>query len=218
MIDLRGSRFTDIMPENLASQLETQAFAYAVGRQIEKLCAYVDRVHVYADVASMPEKILDVLAVELSTPAYNQKFPIDVKRALVEETLPFYAHMGTPTACNKIVKTIFKNGQIEEWFDYGGNPQHFRVGVEGVHFGLGDFLEFRKILEAVQRRSSWLDEIIITAPAISGAVPITGRLGPRFSETTLKPFHGMIPDAPLYSTPRRGWVFSSAALPRKEGG
>ncbi len=47
---------------------------------------------------------------------------------------------------------------------------------------------------------------------------ITGLLGPRCSVTTLKPFHGTIPNVPLYSTPRRGWVFSSAALPRKEGG
>ena len=50
MIDLRGSRFTDIMPENLASQLETQAFAYALGRQVEKLCINADRVRIYAAV------------------------------------------------------------------------------------------------------------------------------------------------------------------------
>lgn len=42
MIKLSGSRFTDIMPENLASQAEVQAIAYAVGRQVEKLCAYSD--------------------------------------------------------------------------------------------------------------------------------------------------------------------------------
>ena len=39
MIKLNGSRFTDIMPENLAQQPEVQAIAYAVGRQMEKLCA-----------------------------------------------------------------------------------------------------------------------------------------------------------------------------------
>ena len=47
MIKLSGSRFTDIMPDNLASQVETQAFAYAVGRQIEKLCAYSDAARTY---------------------------------------------------------------------------------------------------------------------------------------------------------------------------
>ena len=34
MIKLSGSRFTDIMPENLAEQPEIQALAYAVGRQV----------------------------------------------------------------------------------------------------------------------------------------------------------------------------------------
>ena len=42
MIKLSGSRFTDIMPENLAEQPEIQALAYAVGRQVEKLLAYAD--------------------------------------------------------------------------------------------------------------------------------------------------------------------------------
>ena len=52
MIKLSGSRFTDIMPENLASQAEVQAIAYAVGRQVEKLCAYSDAARTYAAIAT----------------------------------------------------------------------------------------------------------------------------------------------------------------------
>lgn len=215
MINLRGSRFTDIMPENLASQLETQAFAYATGRQVEKLCDYADGVHIYAAVASMPENILDVLAVELRTPAYNQKFHIETKRALVKETLPFYARLGTPTACNQIVEVIFKKGRIEEWFEYGGDPHHFRVSVEGVHFDLENFLEFRKILEAVQRRSSWLDEIIITAPEMSGDVPIRTHLGMRLSETALPPKERTLPSARITPAARLGWRLSITTLPMR---
>ena len=48
MIKLSGSRFTDILPENLASQVETQAFAYAVGKQVEKLIAFSDAARTYA--------------------------------------------------------------------------------------------------------------------------------------------------------------------------
>ncbi len=40
---LQDSRFTDIMPENLSGQIETQAFAYALARQVEKLCVFADR-------------------------------------------------------------------------------------------------------------------------------------------------------------------------------
>ena len=59
MIKLSGSRFTDIMPENLASQAEVQAIAYAVGRQVEKLCAYSDAARTYAAIATMPEWLLE---------------------------------------------------------------------------------------------------------------------------------------------------------------
>ena len=62
MIKLSGSRFTDIMPENLAEQPEIQALAYAVGRQVEKLLAYADGARTYAAIYAVPEKALDLLA------------------------------------------------------------------------------------------------------------------------------------------------------------
>ena len=55
MIKLSGSRFTDIMPENLAEQPEIQALAYAVGRQVEKLLAYADGARTYAAIYAVPE-------------------------------------------------------------------------------------------------------------------------------------------------------------------
>ena len=78
MIKLSGSRFTDIMPENLAEQPEIQALAYAVGRQVEKLLAYADGARTYAAIYAVPEKVLDLLAVELRTPSYDENFSIKV--------------------------------------------------------------------------------------------------------------------------------------------
>lgn len=161
MINLRGSRFTDIMPENLASQLETQAFAYALGRQVEKLCINADRVRIYAAVDDMPEHILDVLAVELRTPAYHQDFSIEVKRELVKETIPFYTKLGTPAAVNKMIHAVFGGGDMEEWFTYGGDPHHFRavVNITEMEIKPGAIQEFIRIIFSVKRLSSWLDEI-----------------------------------------------------------
>ena len=75
MIKLSGSRFTDIMPENLAEQPEIQALAYAVGRQVEKLLAYADGPHLCGDLCCAG-KVLDLLAVELRTPSYDETFPL----------------------------------------------------------------------------------------------------------------------------------------------
>ena len=130
MIKLSGSRFTDIMPENLAGQVEVQATAYAVGRQIKKLCAYSDAARTYAAIATMPEYLLDYMAVELRTPSYDENYSIKTKRALIQESLLFYTQMGTPAAVNRIIETIFENGHIEEWFEYGGKPHHFKIRTE----------------------------------------------------------------------------------------
>lgn len=161
MIDLRGSRFTDIMPGNLAIQLETKAFAYAVSRQVEKLCINADRARIYASVDDMPEHILDVLAVDLRTPAYNQDFSIKVKRELVKETIPFYTKLGTPAAVNKIIHAVFGGGDMEEWFNYGGDPHHFRavVSITEMDVKPGAIQEFIRTVSSVKRLSSWLDEI-----------------------------------------------------------
>lgn len=168
MTDLNGSRFTSILPETLSQQTEIRALAYAVGRQIEKLCGYADNARIYAAVAFMPEESLDLMAVELRTPAYDETYPVKVKRALVGDTLTFYSQMGTPAAVNKIIETIFAAGHIEEWFEYGGEPYHFRAVTTNPAVTSKDVDTFRRVLGSVKRLSAWLDEIILdlsTPPA-----------------------------------------------------
>lgn len=161
MINLKGGRFTDLLPSNLASQTEVQAIAYAVGRQIDAICAYADNARVYAALSKVPEQVLDVLAAELRTPAYREDYSIAVKRTLIEGTLAFYMKMGTPSAVNRIIEAIFETGYIKEWFDYGGEPYHFKAYTTNPAITQADVEEFTRVLSTVKRLSAWLDEIIL---------------------------------------------------------
>lgn len=186
MIKLSGSRFTDIMPDNLASQVETQAFAYAVGRQIEKLCAYSDAARTYAAIATMPEWLLDYMAVELRTPSYDENYSLKTKRALIQGSLLFYTQMGTPAAVNRIIETIFETGYIEEWYEYDGDPHHFRAYVgDGGEVGPGELEEFRRVLSSVKRLSSWLDDIITITAMDPDMVTFTGTMGKGYTSTPM---------------------------------
>ena len=186
MIKLSGSRFTDIMPENLASQVETKAFAYAVGRQIEKLCAYSDAARTYAAIATMPEWLLDYMAVELRTPSYDENYSLKTNRALIQGSLLFYTQMGTPAAVNRIIETIFETGYIEEWYEYDGDPHHFRAYVgDGGEVGPGELEEFRRVLSSVKRLSSWLDDIITITAMDPDMVTFTGTMGKGYTSTPL---------------------------------
>lgn len=161
MINLKASDFTSILPTNLASQTEVQAIAYALGRQITTVCAYADSARVYAALSQVPENVLDVLAAELRTPAYDENYSITVKRTLVEGTLTFYMKMGTPYAVNRIIEAIFETGYIKEWFDYGGEPYHFKAYTTNPAITQDDVAEFTRVLSTVKRLSAWLDEIIL---------------------------------------------------------
>lgn len=159
MIKLDGSRFTAVLPENLKEQPEVRAIAYAVGRQVEKLCACADGARTYAAIQTMPERVLDMLAVELRTPAYDEAYPIETKRSLVINSLLYFARMGTPSAVNNLIETIFGKGYITEWWEYGGNPHHFRVTGIDLRQVFKNYENFIKIMEAVKRKSSVMDAL-----------------------------------------------------------
>lgn len=188
MIELHGSRFSDIMPDNLAKQPEVLALAHAVGKQIEKLCEYADNARTYAAIMTMPERVLDALAVELRTPAYDETFPASVKRELVAGTLTFFMTRGTPAACDRIIEIIFGSGYIEEWYQYGGEPHHFRAYVGLENTGTVDpenLEEFRRVLDGVKRLSSWMDDVIAISTFDPEILYTTSNMGRGYMKTTL---------------------------------
>ena len=94
-----------------------------------RILALVERTRLMAAVDSLEERILDYLAVELRTPAYEDSLPLETKRTLIKGTLPYYASLGTPAAVDWVIKAVFGNGGIDEWFNYGGEPHHFQVNI-----------------------------------------------------------------------------------------
>lgn len=173
MISLRDGRITDILPDHLAEPLEVQAFGYALHRQIVKLCDMADGTRIYAAIQTAPDEILDYLAAELRTPCYDMGFSTQVKRSLILSTLPYYMRMGTTAMVNSIIATIFGNGQIKEFFEYGGDPHHFMVRITGAEATTRPTSEFREVLEQVKRKSQWLDGVELEFDAMEQV----GRIG-----------------------------------------
>ena len=189
MIELKGSRFTQILPQNLSSQTRAQALAYAVGRQVDRLLVLADRMVIWAGLDRVPEQLLDYLAAELRTPAYRADYAVETKRTLVRQSLLFYAAMGTPGAVDQLIQAIFGSGQIEEWYQYGGEPHHFRatIGANGITIGPESLEELRRVLASVKRLSSWLDSIATITPAESRPVRAASAPCGTISRTTLPP-------------------------------
>lgn len=163
MTKLYDGQIAELFQSRAKQNPEIQAISYAVLQEKRRIMDEAQQTRTAAMIDLLPEAVLDVLAVELRTPAYSEAFPIDTKRELINGTLNFYMRLGTPAAVNWIIQAAFGNGHILEWFDYEGEPHHFKVTVknDGTFRTLDGIEEFMRLIAVVKRLSSWLDEIII---------------------------------------------------------
>lgn len=127
MINLYSSNITDILPEVFADNPNVKALGYALSKAMQRLIDYCQNISVYVAIDTAPEQVLDLLAVELNTQYYEDSHNIEVKRNLVKNTLVWYLKTGTPASVKEAVEAVFGNGEVEEWFDYDGEPYYFKI-------------------------------------------------------------------------------------------
>lgn len=216
MINIHDGQITDLLSNSLRHNPETIAIAYAVLQEKRRILALVERTRLMAAVDSLEERILDYLAVELRTPAYEDSLPLETKRTLIKGTLPYYASLGTPAAVDWVIKAVFGNGGIDEWFNYGGEPHHFQVNIPIAGMITPKMMEeLRRMIASVKRLTSWLDSII-TYLELDGKVYITPFLGKPMPITTLPTLEPVFPGNLVHLTPVLGDGPQSTTLPTLE--
>lgn len=216
MINIHDGQITDLLSNSLRHNPETIAIAYAVLQEKRRILALAERTRLMAAVDSLEERILDYLAVELRTPAYEDSLPLETKRTLIKGTLPYYASLGTPAAVDWVIKAVFGNGGIDEWFNYGGEPHHFQVNIPIAGMITPKMMEeLRRMIASVKRLTSWLDSII-TYLELDGKVYITPFLGRPMPVTTLPEIEPVFPGNVLRLTPVLGDGPHSTTLPPLE--
>lgn len=158
MIKLYEGEIKDIMPLNLTTS-EVRALSYAVGKAMKKMLDYSAAAHLYADLHSVPEESLDLIAMELNTQYYIQTLPRETKEALISHTLQWYMHGGTPSVLEQFLSTILDGGRIEEWYEYGGSQYYFRTYVyAGEHeINLGYGTEVKRQIAKYKNVRSWIE-------------------------------------------------------------
>lgn len=215
MTDLHNGQITDLLANSMRYNPETISIGYAILQEKQRLLALLARTRLMALIDSADEKTLDYLAVELRTPAYKDTFPVDVKRRLIAGTLPFYARLGTPAAVNWIIRSIFGEGHMEDWFSYDGDPHHFRafVGSDGDTITPESLDEFRRAVASVKRLSSWLDSIISSTTMEAATVYMAADFHETYSKTVLPNLEPDFPGAAFYLVPFMGRGRANTRLP-----
>lgn len=104
---------------------------------------------------------LDELAWELDIQWYDASVDIEIKREVIRMSDLVYSRLGTKWAVEWMVQTYFGSGEVREWYEYGGEPHHFKIISGNPSLTNERINQFIQMLKIVKRKSSWLDAILI---------------------------------------------------------
>lgn len=161
-MELKDVDIKKLLPAFMRNDKEMCGLADALSTLIKQVHPDLTKLRTWDQIDTMTEQELDELADELYILWYKKYYPIETKRRLIKDSDKAFMTLGTPAACEMVMDAIYKGTTLIEWFDYGGEPNHFRIECDDVKiFEAEIFEEFVKTLNLVKRKSQWLDHITV---------------------------------------------------------
>lgn len=127
---LNKDNIMSLLPSVLANDESMNALADAITDQLVEQDSVIDDIRIYTKLDSLSEELCDILARDLDVRWYDYDAPIEEKRKLIKSTFWVHKHLGTVGAVEIAIAAIYDGTSVSEWFQYGGNPYHFRILVD----------------------------------------------------------------------------------------
>ncbi len=159
---LSNLEFIKLLPQFMQDDTAVRGLAAGIDSIVPQLAADIEKLSTWDHIDSLSEAELDELAWELNILWYDTSATIDVKRAIVRDSDKVYKKLGTKWAVENVINTYFGDGYVEEWFQYSGDPGHFRVYSTNPTLNESKFAEFLSLLSKVKRATAKLDGVFIT--------------------------------------------------------
>ncbi len=164
-MDISNIDLFSLQTQAMKADPTTQALCQILNSYLAQAAEDAGLVVILQRVDSLPEAVLDELAVQLHIEWYDATAPIAVKRALIKSSRIVHSLLGTPFAVEQVVKDYFGDGKVEEWFEYGGDPGYFRVLTANSAVTGDQATRFALAVEGVKNKRSVLEAVIITLMA-----------------------------------------------------
>lgn len=151
----------DILPETLKNDPDIIAASKAVDLGFSMIVNDANKVLILPRIDYLDSDVLDHVAYFFHVDFYDKSLDVETKRKLIKESVYIHQIKGTPRAVEILIETLFDEGIVEEWFDYGGTPYRFRVVTSNQSVTHERAEEFVRALNTVKNTRSHLDNVVI---------------------------------------------------------
>jgi phage tail P2-like protein len=138
-----------------------KGLAEAINHLIPPLAEYATSFSTWDAIDKLDESELDELAWELNITWYDSGADIETKRELVKTSDLVRSRLGTVWAVEEVVRAYFGEAAVKEWFNYGGEPGHFKIFAVNRSPPRKMIHSFIELLNNVKRVGIWLEEFNI---------------------------------------------------------
>lgn len=148
-----GENLLGSFPYSLSRDDDKNKVAECIADELAKTVTDTEMAKIFPTIDSLPETVLDMLAYDLKVEWYEYNAPIKNKRITIKECILVHKHKGTKFAVEAAVHSLYDRANVQEWFEYSGEPFHFRIKVYGSSSGgiktLGQKILYAKNLRSV---------------------------------------------------------------------
>ena len=192
MISIGEVSLLDILPDSLKRDPQVRAMAEAITPELQDITQAIQECLLLPRLDSLPEEVVDLLAWQLHVDFYEPDLPLEQKRQLVKESGLWHRRKGTPWAVEQVVSIIFPGAKVAEWWEYGGDPYHFRVETDQPLTAETDLHRLVRMIDATKNLRSWLENVTIKRTLNSGLY--YGGVQSEFKRTTIYPIAIQMPN------------------------
>ena len=158
---MSGFNIERLIPRYLLKDKDGYALSKAIERAFEIVAEAVQAgIDTIQNPEKMPEWRLDELAGELGC-LYDYSGTLEQKRYWIANATYLYTMYGTPQAIINFLEGAFSTVEVEESWQYDGDPFHFRIIVSGDGYGPEKIIWAQRVAAQTKNVRSVLDGISV---------------------------------------------------------
>lgn len=147
-----------LLPSSINQDKKIKDISKIIDISFDEIIKIIDLCLLYHRIDTMDEALLNELAWQFHVDFYDPTFSLEQKRNAVKKSIIWHKHKGTVGALEDYVSTIFGNARVIEWFDYDGEPYHFKIDmITGEIPSIEALNKILKAIYTIKNTRSWCD-------------------------------------------------------------
>lgn len=159
MIDV--SQYLKLLPYSLSHDPVLVAMMEAVVIQFREAYVEAEALYDLVNIDKLPERLLDLIAYEKHVDFYDNELSVMQKRELIKSSISWHRKKGTRWAVERVVAIVYKNAEVFEWFEYGGEKYRFCIYIDEPFIHAKDMRRLLELVDATKNKRSWLEYVAI---------------------------------------------------------